>query len=55
MRAKVLVLEVDLPGLDGIAVLRRVVNDSGPHRTRVIMLTHRSGEEEVSNSARLTT
>ena len=47
MRTKVLVLEVDLPGLDGIAVLRRVVQEGGQHRTRVIMLTHRSGEDEV--------
>jgi diguanylate cyclase (GGDEF)-like protein len=47
LHAKVVVLEVDLPGLDGIAVLRRLLHDSGPQRTRVIMLTHRCGEEEV--------
>ena len=47
LRARVLVLEVDLPGLDGVAILRRIRLESGLHSTRVIMLTHRSGEEEV--------
>ncbi|HJR75797.1 MAG TPA: response regulator [Nitrospiraceae bacterium] len=47
LRAKVLVLEVDVPGLDGVAILRRIRLEGGLHATRVIMLTHRSGEEEV--------
>ena len=47
LRARVLVLEVDVPGLDGVAILRRIRLESSLHSTRVIMLTHRSGEEEV--------
>jgi diguanylate cyclase (GGDEF)-like protein len=47
LRARVLVLEVDVPGLDGVAILRRIRLETGLHSTRVIMLTHRSGEEEV--------
>lgn len=47
LRARVLVMEVDVPGLDGVAILRRIRLESGLHSTRIIMLTHRSGEEEV--------
>lgn len=47
LRAKVLVLEVDVPGLDGVAILRRIRLENALHSTRVIMLTHRSCEEEV--------
>ncbi len=47
VRAKVVVLEMDLPGLDGLAVLRRLADDQVLQRTRVIMLTNRSSEEEV--------
>ena len=48
MRTKVLVLEVDLPGLDGFAVLRRFADENNLHRMKVIMLTNRSGEDEVA-------
>ncbi len=49
MRAKLLLLEVDLPGLDGFAVLRRLADESGARRMRIIMLTNRSGEDEVAS------
>ncbi len=48
MRSKVLLLEVDLPGLDGLALLRRLAAETGLRRMRVIMLTNRSGEDEVA-------
>lgn len=47
VKAKVVVLEVDLPGLDGMAVLRRFAEARILSRTKVIMLTHRSNEDEV--------
>ena len=49
MRAKLLLLEVDLPGLDGFAVLRRLADESSACRMRIIMLTNRSGEDEVAS------
>jgi diguanylate cyclase (GGDEF)-like protein len=45
--ARVVLLDVDLPGLDGISVLRRLASDGVLRRTRVIMLTARTAEEEV--------
>ncbi|WP_447603350.1 response regulator [Nitrospira sp. Nam80] len=48
MRAKVLLSEVDLPGLDGFALLRLLGNETGLRRMRVIMLTNRSAEDEVA-------
>lgn len=42
-----IVLDVDLPGLDGLSVLRRLAEDGVLELTRVIMLTARSGEREV--------
>lgn len=47
VRARVVVLDWDLPGLDGAAVLRRLVEGGALNRTRVIMLTARSREDEV--------
>ena len=46
-RPRVLLLDVDLPGVDGISVLRRLMRDGLGRHTRVIMLTARSGELEV--------
>lgn len=42
-----ILLDVDLPGLDGLAVLRRLAADGVLERTEVIMLTAHSGEAEV--------
>jgi len=47
------VLDVDLPGLDGISVLRQMVRDDVLGDTRVIMLTARSGEIEVLEALEL--
>ena len=47
------VLDVDLPGLDGISVLRQMVRDDVLDDTRVIMLTARSGEIEVLEALEL--
>ena len=42
-----IMLDVDLPGLDGLSVLRRLAADDVLSSTRVIMLTARAGETEV--------
>lgn len=47
MRPRVLLLDVDLPGVDGISVLRRLMRNGVGGHTRVIMLTARAGEPEV--------
>jgi diguanylate cyclase (GGDEF)-like protein len=47
VRGRVVVLDWDLPGLSGAAVLRRLVDSGTLARTRVIMLTGRSREDEV--------
>jgi len=47
------VLDVDLPGLDGLSVLRRLARDDVLADTRVIMLTARSGEAEVLEALEL--
>ena len=47
------VLDVDLPGLDGLSVLRRLARDDVLSGTRVIMLTARSGETEVLEALEL--
>ena len=47
------VLDVDLPGLDGLSVLRRLARDHVLSGTRVIMLTARSGEAEVLEALEL--
>lgn len=47
VRPGVLLLDVDLPGLDGHSLLRQLARDGILKATRVIMLTLRSNEEEV--------
>ncbi len=53
VRPSVVLLDVDLPGLDGVTVLRRLREDGALRRTRVIMLTARSSEEEVLEALEL--
>jgi diguanylate cyclase (GGDEF)-like protein len=48
-----ILLDVDLPGMDGLAVLRRLARDGVLKRTRVIMLTAHSGEAEVIEALEL--
>jgi diguanylate cyclase (GGDEF)-like protein len=48
-----ILLDVDLPGMDGLAVLRRLAKDGVLGRTRVIMLTAHSGESEVIEALEL--
>ncbi|HEU4812170.1 MAG TPA: response regulator transcription factor, partial [Nocardioides sp.] len=46
-RARVILLDVDLPGMSGLDVLSRLSRDGVLSTARVIMLTARSGEPEV--------
>lgn len=48
-----ILLDVDLPGMDGLAVLRRLATDGVLERTRAIMLTAHSGEAEVVEALEL--
>jgi diguanylate cyclase (GGDEF)-like protein len=48
-----ILLDVDLPGMDGLALLRRLSNDELLERTQVIMLTAHSGEAEVVEALEL--
>jgi diguanylate cyclase (GGDEF)-like protein len=48
-----ILLDVDLPGMDGLAVLRHLARDGALGRTRVIMLTAHSGEAEVIEALEL--
>jgi PleD family two-component response regulator len=48
-----ILLDVDLPGLDGLSVLRRLAHDDVLSDTRVIMLTARTGEAEVLEALEL--
>ena len=50
---ELVVLDVDLPGLDGLSVLRRLASEEVLSATRVIMLTARSGESEVLEALEL--
>lgn len=45
--ASVILLDWDLPGIDGLALLRRMEENGTLARTRVIMLTGRASEDEV--------
>lgn len=47
VRPRVLLLDVDLPGLDGHSLLRQLAADGVLDKTRVIMLTLRSNEAEI--------
>ena len=53
LRPRVVLLDVDLPGMDGISVLRSWKQAGVLGYTRVIMLTVRSGEREVMETLRL--
>jgi diguanylate cyclase (GGDEF)-like protein len=47
LRARVVLLDVDLPGMDGHTVLRTLARERVLERTRVIVLTVRAHEAEV--------
>jgi diguanylate cyclase (GGDEF)-like protein len=51
--AGAVLLDVNLPGLDGLSVLRRLAAEGTLRRTRVVMLTARSAEEEVVKALEL--
>jgi DNA-binding response OmpR family regulator len=53
LRGRVVLLDVNLPGLDGISVLRRLAHDGQVANARVIMLTARSSEAEVLETLEL--
>ena len=53
IRARVVLLDVNLPGRDGLGVLRELARSGATERTRVIMLTVRSTEAEVVHSLQL--
>ena len=53
LRGRVVLLDVDLPAMDGLAVLRRLARDGRLRRSRVIMLTARSEESEVLQALEL--
>jgi DNA-binding response OmpR family regulator len=53
LRARLILLDVDLPSLDGLSVLRRLAQDGVVPRTRVIMLTFRSSEDEILQALHL--
>ena len=47
VRPRVILLDVDLPGLDGHSLLRQLATDGALALSRVIMLTLRSNESEI--------
>ena len=47
LRASLVLLDVDLPGMDGIGVLRQLARERIVGQTRIIMVTRRTSEEEV--------
>lgn len=51
--ARVLLLDVDLPDLDGLAVLRRLAESGVTSMTRTIMLTVRASEREILEALEL--
>jgi diguanylate cyclase (GGDEF)-like protein len=53
LRARAILLDVDLPGLDGLAVLRQLARSNVVPQSRVIMLTARSREDEVVEAFQL--
>ena len=52
LRCRLLLLDVDLPGLDGLAVLRRLAEAGVTRTTPTIMLTVRASEDEILESLR---
>lgn len=53
LRARVVLLDVDLPGLDGFGVLRALRETDALARTRVVMLTARTGEADTLEAQEL--
>lgn len=53
LRARVVLLDVDLPGLDGLGVLRILAREKMLERMRVIVLTVRTHEAEVVRALEL--
>ena len=50
LRSRLLLLDVDLPGLDGLAVLRQLAAAGVTNTTPTIMLTVRASEREILES-----
>lgn len=50
---RVILLDIGLPGLDGLTVLRRLAESGVTGRSRVVMLTARAAEPEVLRSLEL--
>lgn len=50
LRCRLLLLDVDLPGLDGLSVLRRLAEAGVTRATPTIMLTVRASEDEILES-----
>lgn len=53
LRARLALLDVDLPGLDGLSLLRRLAREGALGELRVIMLTARAAENEVLEALEL--
>jgi len=53
LEARLVLLDWDLPGLDGLAVLKRLRESALLRRTRVMMLTARTRESEVLRALEL--
>jgi diguanylate cyclase (GGDEF)-like protein len=53
LRAELVLLDWDLPGRDGLTVLRGLAEDGGLVGTQVVMLTFRASEREVLSSLEL--
>jgi diguanylate cyclase (GGDEF)-like protein len=53
LRCRVLLLDVDLPGLDGHSLLRQLAHYGVLRSTRVIMLTARAGEPDTLEALKL--
>ena len=53
LRTRLVLLDVDLPGYDGLTVLRALARDRVLDRSRVVMLTVRAGQREVLDALEL--
>lgn len=53
LRPRVIILDIDLPGLDGLSVLRSLARGDLLRQTRVVVLTMRSSEDEVLKALEL--
>jgi diguanylate cyclase (GGDEF)-like protein len=51
--ARVIILDVGLPSLDGLSILRQLARDGLVSKTRVIMLTARTAESEILKALEL--